>query len=159
MMHERTEPGRAGSDGKSPCVAGRTGWERLRHFLSLFLLDPPDARVFHPLQYTFLSQIGHREDFRLRLANLYEEWRAHLSADLAGEMPAHTPISPRTVASFVQAILHGLAMQRAADPNAYDRQEMLALCLTVLGSYLGRDTAPPAPEPSASPQGNHERKP
>jgi hypothetical protein len=48
------------------------------------------------------------------------------------------PVSPRTLASFVQALLHGLAMQRAADPDAYDRQEMLELCLDVLGTYFRR---------------------
>jgi hypothetical protein len=51
-------------------------------------------------------------------------------------------VSPRTLASFVQALLHGLAMQRAADPDAYDRQEMLELCLDVLGSYFRRPKRP-----------------
>ena len=49
--------------------------------------------------------------------------------------------SGRTIATLVQAVFHGLAMQRAADPDCYDRQEMLDLVLDLLGSYL-RPTAP-----------------
>jgi hypothetical protein len=51
-------------------------------------------------------------------------------------------VPPRTMASLIQAILHGLAVQLAADPNAFDRQEMLDLCLDVLGSYLGAGPRP-----------------
>jgi hypothetical protein len=65
-----------------------------------------------------------------------------MTADLARE--GRGPFSPRTLASFVQAVLHGLAMQRAADPDAYDREEMRALVLHLLESYLGA-AAPPAP--------------
>jgi AcrR family transcriptional regulator len=136
LMKQRIE---AADGGPNPCIAGGTAWERLQHFLTLVLLTPPNMPGFHSLQYTFLSQIGHREDFRARLANLYEEWRGHMAEDFAREPPAGGPgpaVSPRTLASFVQALLHGLAMQRAADPAAYDRQEMLALCLDVLGNYL-----------------------
>ncbi len=137
MMHERAQAG--ASD--SPCQAEGSAWERLQHFLAFLVLQPPAWPEFHALQYTFLSQIGHRDDFRRRLASLYEEWRTHLAADLAPDLErrgAH--VSPRTVASFIQAVLHGLAMQRAADPEAYDRHEMLGLCLEMLGHYL----APPS---------------
>lgn len=91
-----------------------------------------------PLQYTFLSQIGHREDFRSRLANLYEEWRRHMALDYAGALGQRPgpPVSPRTFATLVQAVVHGLAMQRTADPEAYDKQEMLELVLDVFGTYL-----------------------
>jgi AcrR family transcriptional regulator len=136
LMHQRIQ---AGEGGANPCVAGGTAWERLQHFLTFALLTPPRVPEFHSLQYTFLSQIGHREDFRARLANLYEEWRGHMAKDFARELPAAAPgrsVSPRTLATFMQALLHGLAMQRAADPEAYDRQEMLELCLDVLGNYL-----------------------
>jgi AcrR family transcriptional regulator len=150
MMHDRTAPRPRGEEAP-PCLPDATGWERMRMFLAWFLLRPPDARVFHALQYTFLSQIGHREDFRQALAGLYEEWRSHVAGDFTGEMPDRPggpAVSPRTFASFFQAILHGLAMQRAADPNAFDREEMLTLCLDILGSYLGRDTTPPSPPAS-----------
>jgi hypothetical protein len=55
--------------------------------------------------------------------------------DLA-RRPAVRRVSPRALATLVQAILHGLAMQRAADPNAFDREEMLELCLDVLSHYF-----------------------
>jgi AcrR family transcriptional regulator len=157
LMKERV---RAGGDGPCACPGGP--WERLRQFLTKFLLQPPLVPEFHSLQYTFLSQIGHREDFRLRLASLYEEWRGHMTRDFAGalaEKPAAPPVSPRTLASFVQALLHGLAVQRAADPGAFDGQEMLELCLGVLGPYFlpgaAGPGAPPPPEaaPPAPPNG------
>ena len=47
-------------------------------------------------------------------------------------------VSPRTLATLVQAILHGLAMQRAADPDAYEKEEMLDLCVELLGNYVKR---------------------
>jgi hypothetical protein len=95
---------------------------------------------FNALQYTFLSQIGHREDFRQRLANLYEEWRGHFAQRLTddhAERKTTRAVPPRAMASLIQAILHGLAMQLAADPDAFDRKEMAELCLDVVGRYLG----------------------
>jgi AcrR family transcriptional regulator len=131
--------------GGCPFQEGEAGWERVRKFLNFFVLHPPDDKEFHSLQYTFLSQIMHREDFRQRLASLYEEWRQHLAADMEAALVESNPegkVSARTVATLVQAILHGLAMQRAADPGAYDRQEMLTLCLKLLGDYLKPATPP-----------------
>jgi AcrR family transcriptional regulator len=145
LLHQRMQAANGG-----PCGGTEGGWERLQHFLKVFLLQPPAIPEFHALQYTFLSQIGHREDFRVRLASLYDEWRSHLAADVADELTQKpggggNAVSARTFASFVQALLHGLAMQRAADPDAYDRQEMLELCLDVLGTYLRPRETPPSP--------------
>ena len=144
MMHERAAGGRANGDG--PCASGAAGWDRLEFFLKKLLLEPPAFPEFGPLQYTFLSQIGHREDFRQRLANLYEEWRDYMARDLAGDLErrAGKKASPRAVATLVQAVLHGLFTQRDADPDAYDRQEMLDLFLDMLGAYL-RPDGPVAP--------------
>jgi hypothetical protein len=86
-----------------------------------------------------LSQISHREDFRQRLATLYETWRSGMALGLSSDVarrPAARQVSPRALATLVQAILHGLGMQRAADPNAFDSEEMLELCLDVLSTYL-----------------------
>jgi AcrR family transcriptional regulator len=140
LMHQRvgTPAGEGGSEA--------SGWDWIRHLLESLLTRPPVGREFGCLQYTFLSQIGHREDFRQRLATLYDAWRSNMALGLGGDMacrqPAHS-VSPRAMATLVQAILHGLAMQRAADPNAYDGEEMCRLCLDVLGSYLW---GPPARE-------------
>ncbi len=157
LMHQRVQAAHG-----DPCAAGDTAWERLEHFLRWVLLQPPSVPEFHALQYTFLSQIGHREDFRQRLAQLDEEWRGHMAGDFAkdlapggeqngGGAAGPRPVSPRTVASFVQALLHGLAMQRAADPDAYDRQEMLELCLDLLGTFFRRRR--PGRKPAAAPAG------
>jgi AcrR family transcriptional regulator len=130
---------RAHAEGEGPPFCAAAGWERLRLFLGWFLLHPPADCGFHALQHTFLSQIGHRADFRQRLADLYEEWRKHMAADVSVELekqPSRSSVSARTVASLIQAILHGLSMQRAADPDAFDRREMLELCMNLLGSYL-----------------------
>jgi AcrR family transcriptional regulator len=138
MMRQREQAG----EGPPGCpLANLFGWERVRAFLSSFIQQPPEAPEFHALQYTFLSQIGHRDDFRKRLAGLYEHWRSHLAADFARDLPTangHPRVSPRTLATFVQALLHGLAMQRVADPDSYDRQEMAVLCLELIDHYLGK---------------------
>jgi AcrR family transcriptional regulator len=116
-----------------------SGWEWVQHLLTKLLTEPPVNPDFGCLQYTFLSQISHREDFRQRLATLYETWRSNMAHGLSMDMarrPAVRRVSARALATLVQAILHGLAMQRAADPNAFDREEMLELCLDVLSDYL-----------------------
>jgi AcrR family transcriptional regulator len=143
---------RAGLQGSGRCPMESAlhlphGWDRARQFLTVLLLQPPPTTGFSALQYTFLSQIGRRQDFRLRLANLYEEWRKDITADLSPDL-ARRPgkkASARTLASLVQAILHGLGMQRAADPEAYDRQEMLELIIALLGNYLRPAATSPRP--------------
>jgi AcrR family transcriptional regulator len=141
-MHERA----ADADGHAAkCMAMPHGWERACVLLTMLLTKPPSMPEFYPLQYTFLAQLGHREDFRVRLANLYETWRNHMAQDFGVELAnkkTGRPTDARTLASLVQAILHGLAIQRAADPDAYDRQEMLELVFDLLGNYLR-----PAPPP------------
>jgi AcrR family transcriptional regulator len=111
----------------------------VRHLLDMILQDPPAHPEFHALQYTFLSQISHREDFRRKLAELYEEWRRNMADGLKRNVkkrPAIRKARPRAMATLVQAILHGLAMQKAADPEAIDSREIVHLCLDMLGSYL-----------------------
>ncbi len=125
--------------GSDPCSADERGWDWVGHLLELVLLRPPTTPEFLCLQYTFLSQIGHREDFRKRLASLYEEWRGNLARGMTSELassPDPPAADPRLLGTLVQAILHGLSMQLAADPKAFDREAMFRLCLDVLGSYL-----------------------
>jgi AcrR family transcriptional regulator len=155
LMYQRVQ---AGEDGlRHPCDLPGTGWERFRYFLTMALLRPPKVPQFHSLQYTFLSQIAHRDDYRQALANLYGTWRVHMADDFAGDLarkPGPRVASPRAFATLVQALLHGLGMQRAADPNAFDPQEMLDLCLDVLGSYLNQPPVPPvvawSPDPATT---------
>ncbi len=121
-----------------------------QYLLEALLTKPPLCPEFHCLQYTFLSQIGYREDFRERLATLYEEWRSGMAEGLAADLAklngrGKTP--PRALASLIQALLHGLTMQAAADPKAFDGPEMLQLCVDVLGNYLGAAKENHAPAP------------
>jgi AcrR family transcriptional regulator len=116
-----------------------SGWDWVRHLLEKLVGEPPPNPQFGILQYAFLSQIGHREDFRRRLATLYEEWRSQMAEGLKADLAAangNRRVSPRALASVVQALLHGLGTQAAADPRAFDRQEVLALCLDMLRAYI-----------------------
>jgi hypothetical protein len=54
----------------------------------------------------------------------------------AKEKPTRRSVSPRAIATLVQALLHGLAVQRAADPSAVRNREITALCLDMLQTYL-----------------------
>src|ERR1019366_4219641 len=118
----------------------RLHWlEIVRQVLLLVLADPPAHPEFHALQHTFLSQSSHREDFRKKLAELYEDWRSRSAESLKRDLkkrPAVRRVSPRTLATLVQAIFHGLAVQRAADPTSIDTREIVRLCLDMLGTYL-----------------------
>jgi AcrR family transcriptional regulator len=133
--------------GGPPCEDEPGAWPWVRYLLAVTLLEPPASPEFTCLHYTFLSQIGHRDDVRRRLAALYEEWRGHMTRGLAADLeasPAPRAADPRLLASLVQALLHGLSMQLAADPAAFDREAMFRLCLDLLGGYLGSgDPCPP----------------
>src|SRR5437868_7099408 len=41
----------------------QSGWAWIQHLLERLLLEHPVSADFSCLQYTFLSQIGHRDDF------------------------------------------------------------------------------------------------
>jgi AcrR family transcriptional regulator len=138
--------------GDGPCTA--SAWEWISHFLHALLLQPPSNPEFHSLQYTFLAQMSHREDFRKRLARLYEEWRTGMAQGITSDLAPTLSVSARTLASLVQGLLHGLSMQLAADPQAFDRDEMLKLCLDVLGNYFQSKHRLPAGPPSPAANGN-----
>ena len=148
LIHQRV-----GGDAVA-CMS--SGWELSQHLLRKIVAEPPVSPEFGALQYTFLSQIGHREDFRRRLAGLYEDWRSHMAQGFAEDLaatPGAPETSPRAVAVLVQAILHGLAMQRAADPNSFDAEEMVQLVTDVLGNYLRPRKGRPQPTNKSSSPG------
>jgi AcrR family transcriptional regulator len=136
LMYERL--GRPPGVDANDCPA--SGWEVTQYLLEAMLTKPPLSQEFNCLQYTFLSQIGYREDFRERLATLYDEWRSRMAEgfanDLAKNNNGRRKLPPRALATLVQALLHGFAVQAAADPEAFDGREMLNLCLDLLGNYL-----------------------
>jgi len=131
-------------------------WEWVRHLLATVPAQRRANPEFHCLQYTFLAQMGPREDFRRRLATLYEEWRSNMTRGFDHELqqrPPQHPVAPRALATLMQAILHGLAMQAAADPEAFDSEEMRNLCLDMLGSYLWGNATNGKPGPRATNNG------
>lgn len=128
--------------------AGMCWLDVIRHLLGVVMKQPPDEPAFPVLQYTFLSQISQRADFRERLAGLYEHWRSRGAEHLAGDLqaqPSMRKIAPRAVSTLVQAMLHGLAMQAAADPTAVNSEEIIELCLDMLHSYLWPASPPKKP--------------
>jgi TetR/AcrR family transcriptional repressor of bet genes len=127
--------------GTTECGDGvRSGWAIICYLMEAVLTKPPLSPEFNGLQYTFLSQIGYREDFRQRLATLYDQWRTNMAEGIAADLSRRAgsrKVSPKALASLIQAMLHGLSVQAAADPKAFDGHEMLDLCLDMLGNYLG----------------------
>jgi AcrR family transcriptional regulator len=115
--------------GQSPEFCAATPEERITNIFRFVLTRPPEDQ-FSSLMHTFLAQTSHREDFRGRLANLFEEWRAHMASDLAG--PRGGGPGPRAAAILVQALLHGLAVQRAADPAVVEAAGLTDLCQQVV---------------------------
>src|SRR5262249_52716626 len=82
----------------------RPGWEpMLRTILGMILERPAPHLEFHCLQFTFLAEIGHRADFRRRLAKLYAEWRGQLGEQLKEEFrrrPSRKRVSPQALATL-----------------------------------------------------------
>jgi AcrR family transcriptional regulator len=144
------------SDGQNP--TDRRGvpnvWDCVQKMLESMLHSRPRiGPEFHALQYTFLAQIAHRADFRERLASLYAEWRqgmaAHWQVTAKPAAGWANKVSGQTVASFVQALMHGLTVQLAADPAAFDRTEMLELCVGVLAPLFTTPVAGPSAKEQA----------
>jgi hypothetical protein len=52
--------------------------------------------------------------------------------DYAGSTPNPPPAKPQAVACVLMALITGLDGQLAADPNAFDRNEVADLCLRLL---------------------------
>lgn len=151
-----------GDSENGPGSFDNMSWlEVMSALLRMLMRQPPAHPEFHALQYTFLSQIGHRADFRQRLAELYEEWRGHSARHLARELkerPPLRPVSPRALATLVQAILHGLVMQTAVDPGAFDPHQIAELCLDILSSYLWQSARRPGKKRPTPPNKNNKKR-
>ena len=120
-------------------------WEMVNTALRTVLGPDKIGWEFHALQYTFLAQMGHREDFREKLSAMFGRMRVGMAAHWASSA---TPtavlakaVSAKTLTSFFQAVMHGLTMQLAVDPAAFDRGEMLELCVGLLAPLFTTPTA------------------
>jgi AcrR family transcriptional regulator len=145
MIRERIQ-----SDGPKP-MTGRA-WDLVQHGLSKHLepeWPPAGNRELFSLLFTFLAQMGHREDYRKRLSQWYGEWRSFIAADIAGSVPEPRFASPRVLAALIQALFHGLDVQLMMDPDAFDRAEMLAVCIRLLAPLFNQ-TADPDPGSAGS---------
>jgi AcrR family transcriptional regulator len=101
--------------------------------LGLDPANPPGKKKdLFSLLYTFLAQMGHREDYRNKLSEMYRGWREHIAADVADSVPEPRAVEPRIAASLLQALVHGLTVQLMVDPEAFDRQAMFGACTRLL---------------------------
>lgn len=116
-------------------------FEMLGQVLGRLVKEPLSHPEFHALHCTFLAQISHRPDFRRKLAELYEGWRRMLAEDVENEQDRHPEqkrVNPRTMATVIEAMIHGLITQAAADPEAFDADEVVEMCIDMIGTYLRR---------------------
>jgi AcrR family transcriptional regulator len=115
--------------------------EPTRHMAEVLdmIMNRPMMPEFVGLQYTFLAQTSRRADYRQRLANLYDHWRAILMKELDSRPGRKPKTSSRTRASLFQAVAHGLAVQLVAEPKAFDRDEMMTLCRQLFAMIVGSE--------------------
>jgi hypothetical protein len=109
---------------------------------------PPGGKELFSLLYTFLAQMGHREDYRKRLSQWYAEWRAFIARDIETSVPEPRVASPWVLAALIQALIHGLDMQMMLDPNAFDRNEMFSACVQLLAPLFGQSARPVNADPA-----------
>jgi AcrR family transcriptional regulator len=134
-------------DGPKP-MTGRA-WDCLQHGLGKHLgpeWPTPAGRDLFSLLFTFLAQMGHRDDYRKRLSQWYGEWRSFLAADIEGSVPEPRAASPRVAAALLQALFIGLDVLTMMDPESFDRQEMFAACVRLLAPLFGKEAGAAEPD-------------
>jgi AcrR family transcriptional regulator len=134
--------------GEGPKPMTGHAWDCFRHALGKHLEPggPPRGKELFSLLFTFLAQMGHRPDYRDKLAEMYRGWREHIASDVSSSVAEPRPVSPRIAASLIQALLQGLEIQLMIDPAAFDRAEMLEACTQLLAPAFRQDAAPAAGE-------------
>lgn len=135
----------AAEQAGAPRFGTGSAWDCLRFGFQSNLGDAEQRSPAHcdlfALSHTFLAQIGHREDYRVKLAAANGQWRQFLAADMANS-GLDPQIPPELVASIVMALMRGLSDQLAVDPTAFDRTKMTTLCLHLLAPLFGRASTP-----------------
>jgi AcrR family transcriptional regulator len=124
-------------------MTGRA-WDCFRHALAGHLeldpANPPEGkRDLFSLLHTFLAQMGHREDYRNKLSEVYRGWRDFIAADIAQSVREPRPVAPEVAAGLFQALMHGLTVQLMVDPRAFDRQAMFDACVRLFAPVFGQD--------------------
>jgi AcrR family transcriptional regulator len=121
-------------------AGAKSGWERLEVVLDFVLNRKPVNDEFDYLNYTFLAQMSHREDFRARLAAEYAEIRRRIAEDLAEEArrAGLEDDEVQALAAVLHGALSGLVMQLNVDPGAIDRAAVLRTVRAMILGRLGR---------------------
>jgi AcrR family transcriptional regulator len=120
------------SEGPKPMTG--QAWDCFKKALSGHLgLNPTHpierGKDLFSLLYTFLAQMGHREDYRNRLSEMSRTRQGMIAADIAQSVPEPRMVSPEIAACMLQGLLHGLNVQLMVDPKAFDREAMFAACI------------------------------
>lgn len=108
-----------------------------RFMLSRPMSDTPGGRDFLSVMATFSAQMNHRADYRTKVAGMQADWRSHLARAFEGG----TTEPPEFTASVIMALAMGLDAQLAADPAAFDRTRMTAVCDRLLAPLFSPDTS------------------
>ena len=139
---------RLSGDGPRP-MTGRA-WDCFQHALAGHLgldpANPPEKKKdLFSLLYTFLAQMGHREEYSNRLSEMYRGWREHIASDVAHSVPEPRPVDAKVAASLLQALVHGLSVQLMVDSEAFDREAMYDACVRLFAPVF--EQTPPQPLP------------
>lgn len=135
MIHEFIS-----GDGPKP-MTGRA-WDCFKHALRAHLgLDPAHpierGKDLFSLLYTFLAQMGHREDYRNRLSEMSRARLGMIAGDFAQSVPEPRRVAPEVAATMLIAMLHGLAVQLMVDPAAFDRRAVYEACIQAFAPMFG----------------------
>jgi AcrR family transcriptional regulator len=129
------------SDGPKP-MTGRA-WDCFKHALRSHL----GLNATHPIErgkdlfsllYTFLAQMGHREDYRNRLSEMSRARQGMIATDFAQSVLEPRMVSPDIAAMLIQALVHGLTVMLMVDPAAFDRQKMYEVCIQLFAPLFNR---------------------
>jgi len=137
MMAEHRKRMEEDRDCPKPGRAG--GREIARFMLARPMSDTPAGRDFLSVMATFSAQMNHRTDYRAKVAGMQADWRRHL----AGAIAAGAVEPPEVAASIMMALTMGLNAQLAADPAAFDRKHMAAVCDRMLAPLFRPPTSDP----------------
>ncbi len=85
--------------------------------------------------WELLPQVLRQEELRTRLAELYDWYREHYLELFAVDDPRRTAIA-RDFATILLAVLDGLAMQKALDPDGVDLDSVFRLWRRIVTSSL-----------------------
>ena len=131
-------------------AAAKSGWERLEIALDFVIKRKPANDEFDYLNYTFLAQMSHREDFRARLAAQYTEIRGRIAGDLAerARRAGRSDDEIEALAAIVHATFSGLIMQVNVEPEAIDRDAVHRVLKAMIVGYLGGEEEGSSPAPT-----------